>query len=58
MLMIVFEFEVVFIYVKYLLIERYLNGFGMIKDGIRYMVVDIGGKIFIIKYYILVVKKG
>lgn len=58
MLMIVFEFEVVFIYVKYLLIERYLSGFGMIKDGIRYMVVDIGGKIFIIKYYILVVKKG
>lgn len=43
MLMIVFEFEVVFIYVKYLLIERYLNGFGMIKDEIRYMVVDIGG---------------
>lgn len=43
MLMIALEPEAASIYAKYLPIERYPNGFGMTKDGTRYMVVDIGG---------------
>lgn len=43
MLMIALEPEAASIYAKYLPIERYPNGFGMTKEGTRYMVVDIGG---------------
>lgn len=45
MLQIALEPEAASIYVQYLRIERNENDFGMTKEGTRYMVVDIGGKL-------------
>lgn len=46
MLQMALEPEAASIYVQYLPMERNTNGFGMTKEGTRYMVVDIGGKLF------------
>lgn len=43
MLQIALEPEAASIFVQYLPMERKTNGFGMTKDGTKYMVVDIGG---------------
>lgn len=43
MLLIALEPEAASIFVQYLPMERNKNGFGMTKEGTRYMVVDIGG---------------
>lgn len=43
MLQIALEPEAASIYVQYLPVERNENGFGMTKEGTKYMVVDIGG---------------
>lgn len=43
MLVIALEPEAASIFVQYLPMERNKNGFGMTKEGTRYMVVDIGG---------------
>lgn len=43
MLLIALEPEAASIFVQYLPMERNTNGFGMTKEGTKYMVVDIGG---------------
>lgn len=43
MLKIALEPEAASIYAQYLPIERNPDGFGMTKEGTRYMIVDIGG---------------
>ena len=46
MLKIALEPEAASIYAQYLPIERNPDGFGMIKEGTRYMIVDIGGMFY------------
>jgi hypothetical protein len=43
MLKIALEPEAASIYCQFLPIERNPDGFGMTKEGTRYMIVDIGG---------------
>lgn len=46
MLKIALEPEAASIYAQYLPIERNPDGFGMTKEGTRYMIVDIGGMFY------------